>query len=150
MDNARILKELKEIQSDTKSGVEVTLLNGSVRHMVGTIQGEHPLPRRAGHTLLLLVRRNKKPICANSAKPALPPARRAGPSGSPYEGGTYNIDIVLPDAYPFEPPKMKFLTKVWRAAPSASQPRAQTCGAGASRPLRLRRPLLRPQGRTSV
>lgn len=36
-----------------------------------------------------------------------------GPVDSPYEGGTFLIDIVLPDGYPFEPPKMKFLTKVW-------------------------------------
>ncbi|KAK4488957.1 hypothetical protein RD792_004748 [Penstemon davidsonii] len=36
-----------------------------------------------------------------------------GPLGTPYEGGTFNIDINLPDGYPFEPPKMKFATKVW-------------------------------------
>ncbi|RXH95961.1 hypothetical protein DVH24_008461, partial [Malus domestica] len=36
-----------------------------------------------------------------------------GPMGTPYEGGTFQIDIALPDAYPFEPPKMQFTTKVW-------------------------------------
>ncbi|KAM7471554.1 hypothetical protein LguiA_009737 [Lonicera macranthoides] len=36
-----------------------------------------------------------------------------GPSGTPYEGGTFKIDIVLPDGYPFEPPRMQFATKVW-------------------------------------
>ncbi|XP_065872747.1 ubiquitin-conjugating enzyme E2 27 isoform X1 [Euphorbia lathyris] len=36
-----------------------------------------------------------------------------GPIGTPYEGGTFQIDISLPDGYPFEPPKMKFTTKVW-------------------------------------
>lgn len=36
-----------------------------------------------------------------------------GPLGTPYEGGTFNIDITLPDGYPFEPPKMRFATKVW-------------------------------------
>ncbi|KAH9611772.1 hypothetical protein KSS87_010754 [Heliosperma pusillum] len=36
-----------------------------------------------------------------------------GPVDSPYQGGTFLIDIVLTDGYPFEPPKMKFLTKVW-------------------------------------
>lgn len=36
-----------------------------------------------------------------------------GPVGTPYEGGTFQIDITLPDAYPFQPPKMQFATKVW-------------------------------------
>ncbi|KAI5674814.1 hypothetical protein M9H77_15178 [Catharanthus roseus] len=36
-----------------------------------------------------------------------------GPLGTPYEGGVFNIDITLPDGYPFEPPKMRFVTKVW-------------------------------------
>ncbi|KAM1032435.1 hypothetical protein ACFX2I_036016 [Malus domestica] len=31
-----------------------------------------------------------------------------GPVGIPHEGGTFQIDIALPDAYPFEPPKMQF------------------------------------------
>ncbi|KAJ6882559.1 ubiquitin-conjugating enzyme E2 27-like isoform X2 [Populus alba x Populus x berolinensis] len=35
-----------------------------------------------------------------------------GPISSPYEGGTFQIDITLPDGYPFEPPKMQFATKV--------------------------------------
>ncbi|KAJ6410480.1 hypothetical protein OIU84_007263, partial [Salix udensis] len=35
-----------------------------------------------------------------------------GPVGTPYEGGTFQIDITLPDGYPFEPPKMQFATKV--------------------------------------
>uniref|UniRef100_A0A2N9FMZ6 Uncharacterized protein n=1 Tax=Fagus sylvatica TaxID=28930 RepID=A0A2N9FMZ6_FAGSY len=34
-----------------------------------------------------------------------------GPIGTPYEGGTFQIDISLPDGYPFEPPKMQFTTK---------------------------------------
>ncbi|EJT45143.1 ubiquitin-conjugating enzyme e2-24 kda [Trichosporon asahii var. asahii CBS 8904] len=36
-----------------------------------------------------------------------------GPSDTPYEGGYYEVDIVIPDAYPFEPVKMKFITKVY-------------------------------------
>ena len=37
----------------------------------------------------------------------------AGPPGTPYEGGTYTIDIRIPGEYPFRPPIMKFDTKVW-------------------------------------
>ncbi|THF98767.1 hypothetical protein TEA_017839 [Camellia sinensis var. sinensis] len=43
-----------------------------------------------------------------------------GPLATPYEGGTFNIDIILPDGYPFEPPRMQFATKV--CSNSASEP----------------------------
>lgn len=36
-----------------------------------------------------------------------------GPPGTPYEGGTYYVDIRIPNEYPFRPPIMKFETKVW-------------------------------------
>lgn len=36
-----------------------------------------------------------------------------GPQGTPYEGGVFEIDINIPKQYPFEPPKMKFSTKIW-------------------------------------
>jgi ubiquitin-protein ligase len=36
-----------------------------------------------------------------------------GPTGTPYEGGVFEIDIVIPKQYPFEPPKMKYMTKIW-------------------------------------
>ena len=37
----------------------------------------------------------------------------SGPPDSPYTGGTFYVDIQLPDNYPFVPPKMKFETRVW-------------------------------------
>ena len=36
-----------------------------------------------------------------------------GPLGTCYEGGVFEIDIQIPKQYPFEPPKMKFTTKIW-------------------------------------
>ncbi|GAA5935656.1 hypothetical protein JCM3775_003375 [Rhodotorula graminis] len=36
-----------------------------------------------------------------------------GPSGTAYEGGRFEVDIVAPDRYPFEPLKIKFVTKVY-------------------------------------
>jgi ubiquitin-conjugating enzyme (huntingtin interacting protein 2) len=36
-----------------------------------------------------------------------------GPPDTPYEGGTFVVDVKLPIDYPFQPPKMKFETKLW-------------------------------------
>ncbi len=49
-----------------------------------------------------------------------------GPPGTPYEGGTYMIDIKIPSEYPFRPPIMKFDTKVWH--PNVSSQTVSTQG----------------------
>jgi ubiquitin-conjugating enzyme (huntingtin interacting protein 2) len=36
-----------------------------------------------------------------------------GPLETVYGGGVFDIDIVIPKQYPFVPPKMKFITKIW-------------------------------------
>ena len=36
-----------------------------------------------------------------------------GPKGSPYEEGVFYVSIVLPQQYPFLPPKIHFTTKVF-------------------------------------
>jgi len=36
-----------------------------------------------------------------------------GPSGTPYEGGSFHLDVTVPERYPFEPPQIKFITKVY-------------------------------------
>lgn len=36
-----------------------------------------------------------------------------GPPDTAYEGGTFVIDVQIPDGYPFRPPVMKFQTKLW-------------------------------------
>src|SRR5271168_3521290 len=36
-----------------------------------------------------------------------------GPPDTPYEGGTYIVDIKIPNEYPFRPPVMFFKTKLW-------------------------------------
>jgi len=51
--------------------------------------------------------------------------RIQGPSGTPYEGGTFVVDIQIPKNYPFEPPKMRFDTKVWH--PNVSSANGAIC-----------------------
>lgn len=36
-----------------------------------------------------------------------------GPSGSPFEDGTFMLDIIFPAEYPFKPPIIKFLNKMY-------------------------------------
>ncbi|KLJ05657.1 ubiquitin-conjugating enzyme (huntingtin interacting protein 2) [Blastomyces silverae] len=48
-----------------------------------------------------------------------------GPPGTPYEDGTYYIDIKIPSEYPFRPPVMKFTTKVWH--PNVSSQTGAIC-----------------------
>ncbi|KAK3839668.1 MAG: putative UBC1-E2 ubiquitin-conjugating enzyme [Linnemannia gamsii] len=39
--------------------------------------------------------------------------RFPGPPETPYDGGMFQVDIQLSDTYPFQPPKVKFDTKVY-------------------------------------
>mmetsp|Transcript_6094 Transcript_6094/g.15533 ORF Transcript_6094/g.15533 Transcript_6094/m.15533 type:complete len:192 (+) Transcript_6094:272-847(+) len=48
-----------------------------------------------------------------------------GPDETPYAGGTFHIDIQITNSYPFEPPKMRFITKVWH--PNVSSANGAIC-----------------------
>ncbi|KAK5648241.1 hypothetical protein RI129_003133 [Pyrocoelia pectoralis] len=36
-----------------------------------------------------------------------------GPENTPYYKGIFNLEILIPENYPFSPPSMKFLTKLY-------------------------------------
>jgi len=61
----------------------------------------------------------KEPVALCEAAPKDPDdvhkwnAKIKGPPGTPYEGGTFNVDITFPSDYPFKPPTCKFATKIY-------------------------------------
>ena len=48
-----------------------------------------------------------------------------GPEGSPYEGGTYEIEADFTDNYPFKPPECKFITKMYH--PNVKKDTGEIC-----------------------
>ncbi|CAD6197567.1 unnamed protein product [Caenorhabditis auriculariae] len=48
-----------------------------------------------------------------------------GPPDTPYEGGLFDLDIHIPENYPFTPPKIKFTTKIWH--PNVSSQTGTIC-----------------------
>ncbi|KAK3591859.1 hypothetical protein CHS0354_005060 [Potamilus streckersoni] len=40
-------------------------------------------------------------------------AQILGIEGTPYEGGLFKLEIQIPDRYPFEPPKVRFVTPIY-------------------------------------
>jgi len=48
-----------------------------------------------------------------------------GPPDTPYEGGRYEIDIRITGEYPFKPPEMRFITKIWH--PNVSSQTGAIC-----------------------
>ncbi|KJZ77115.1 hypothetical protein HIM_03436 [Hirsutella minnesotensis 3608] len=47
------------------------------------------------------------------------------PPETPYAGGTYEIDIQIPDNYPFKSPVMRFITRIWH--PNVSSQTGAIC-----------------------
>mmetsp|Transcript_12866 Transcript_12866/g.34654 ORF Transcript_12866/g.34654 Transcript_12866/m.34654 type:complete len:173 (+) Transcript_12866:64-582(+) len=39
--------------------------------------------------------------------------RIKGPAGTPYEGGSFVLDVVVPRAYPLHPPAVRFVTRLF-------------------------------------
>lgn len=51
--------------------------------------------------------------------------RFEGPPDTPYETGTFVVDIRVPADYPFRPPKMNFITRIWH--PNVSSQTGAIC-----------------------
>ena len=40
-------------------------------------------------------------------------AKIKGPEDTPFEGGVWTLNVSVPDRYPFEPPKVQFVTPIY-------------------------------------
>ena len=143
MDTNRVSKELREIASDGASGVSVELVGDSLAHMRGTITGaSHNRDvdvffsvffrvwcNEIQNIIIIVVVACRLDRNTNSRQNAVVLSLffffATGPSETPYQGGTFLVDIHITNAYPFEPPKMKFLTKVWH--PNVSSQSGAIC-----------------------
>ncbi len=50
-----------------------------------------------------------------------------GPDETPYEGGTFKLQIFIPDDYPYQPPKVEFMTPIYH--PNIATTSMKTTGA---------------------
>jgi ubiquitin-protein ligase len=112
MDTNRLAKELREIQSDTKSGVTVEVLGDNLAHMQGTLKGASPSvhlpPFRPSRGTAVRIRARPRsdlsrahirPASRSHTKPSTvdltsDPSNHsstAGPEESPYEGGKFYV-----------------------------------------------------------
>jgi len=48
-----------------------------------------------------------------------------GPKNSPYQDHFFQLEIMLPDDYPFEPPQVRFLTRFWH--PNVNSKTGEIC-----------------------
>lgn len=90
----------------------IEIKNNSLQHLLGCLPG---MPLRLyplDQTLHL-------------PKFTLHPPPSSGPKDTPYDSGVFYVDIELDDQYPFVPPKMRFITKVWH--PNISSANGAIC-----------------------
>ena len=88
MDTNRLAKELREIQSDTKSGVTVEVLGDNLAHMQGTLKGaspsvHHPPFRPSRGTAVRIRATQIRPFARPPSGPHPGPTRSRPPSISP-------------------------------------------------------------------
>ena len=114
--------------------IDVVQVGDSIDHFLGSFNGPAGVPS----SLSSLPPRRALPLTPGPAPPARPLA------GTAYEGGRFEVDITAPDRYPFEPLKIKFVTKVRSLSPpqsASSRLTSLSCARRSTTRVRRRPPL---------
>ncbi|CAF3803663.1 unnamed protein product [Adineta steineri] len=85
----RIMKEFKEIVANESGGIDLKMPEGELTRSA---------PNAGSQS-------NKKDIFLTGSI--------EGPPDTAYAGARFHVDIIVVDTYPFNPPKVRFTTKIW-------------------------------------
>ena len=112
-------RPLAQLQADTReTEIELIADENNIYRWTGFLQ-----VRAARHAACVRNTSASAPCCTTQ-----PDAQRLqGPVGTPYEGGTFQVAVNVPQQYPLSPPAIKFVTKV------RDNPRAFSLAGGRSR-----------------
>lgn len=113
----RVNKELQDIRNDQESKVQISLVDGESLNVASREKGYSSAISLTGLSPSSPYRLTESPFHLVGTFP--------GPQGSPYEKGIFDVEILIPDGYPYQPLKMKFITKVYH--PNISSANGAIC-----------------------
>lgn len=99
------LLRLQDCKNDKTSNIRISLIDESPFHLKGSFPGPAETPYEGGHFEVVSL--------VHISRMAMPPQSAS------------RQDIVIPDSYPFQPVKMKFITKVYH--PNVSSASGAIC-----------------------
>lgn len=120
----RVAKELREAeklsQQDVRQrrtqAIAPVLALAMARHpRLGAESPARSLPKTAFPRLLAFLHADRLALSLEKLDENVVVGRVPGPVDSPYEGGIFRIEFCLPPTYPFKPPRMRVLTRMFSA-----------------------------------
>ncbi|CAF0918354.1 unnamed protein product [Adineta ricciae] len=85
----RIMKEFKEVMTNETNGIDLKMPEGDLTKNMSNAGSQS----------------GKREIFLQGSI--------LGPPDTPYAGARFHVDIIVVDTYPFNPPKVRFTTKIW-------------------------------------
>ncbi|KAK2541291.1 Ube2k [Columba guinea] len=101
----RIKREFKEVlksEETSKNQIKVDLVDENFTELRGEIAGPPDTPYEG-----------KTKFCVMLDNSATPKFQKLSTVYSQIQRGRYQLEIKIPETYPFNPPKVRFITKIW-------------------------------------